>query len=88
MSDTNLDLTLLWRAVQQAARDAESGLAALERLNGYLPPRLTAIEARLGSLEQRGAGLEAAIEQIAQSNVRIERTLAEILEGLRQPPAT
>jgi hypothetical protein len=50
-----VDLRLILRNTQQATRDAQAAIAAVERLIGGLGARFEAIEARLGAIELNSA---------------------------------
>jgi hypothetical protein len=60
VSDT-LDLTLVLRNTERAARAAEAALAVVRRLETELGHRMTALEARFSGLEGRIPAIAAGI---------------------------
>ena len=70
MSDI-LDLTIVLRNTERAARAAEAALAGLNRLEAEFSPRMTTLEARFSGLEARIPAMAAGLNSLAMDVLRI-----------------
>jgi hypothetical protein len=88
-----IDLTLVLRNTERAARAAETALAVVRRLETELGHRMTALEARFSGLEGRVPAIAAGIDSPGRFDAidrrldGIEVTLAAILAKSSGPGA-
>jgi hypothetical protein len=77
MSEAIVDLTLVLRNTERAARAAEAALAIYQRMEGELGHRLGAMEARLSGLESRIPALAAGVNSVERGQVRLNDKLLD-----------
>jgi hypothetical protein len=81
----NVDLTLILRSTQAAARAAQAALDIAEGLKSDMGNRLTALEARFTALEGRFASLEGRVTTLAAEQDSLHRAVlrvADLLDGV------
>lgn len=76
MSDV-LDLALVLRNTERAARAAEAALAGFHRLGAELSPRMTALEARFSGLEARIPAMAAGLNSLALDVLKVNDKLLD-----------
>jgi hypothetical protein len=78
----NVDLTLILRSTQSAARAAEAALEIAEGLRSDVGNRLTAMEARFSGLEGRFTALEGRVTTLAAGQDSLHRAVLRIADRL------
>jgi hypothetical protein len=78
----NVDLTLILRNSQSAARAAQAALEIAEWLKSDVGNRLTALEARFTGLEGRFTSLEGRVTTLAAGQDSLHRAVLRIADGL------
>ena len=78
----NVDLTLILRNTQSAARAAEAALESAEGLRSDVGNRLTAMEARFSALEGRFTALEGPVTTLAAGQDSLHRAALRIPDRL------
>lgn len=81
----NVDLTLILRNTQAAARAAQAALDIADGMRSDVGNRLTALEARFTALEGRFAALEGRVTTLAAGQDGLHRAvlrIADLLDGI------